>query len=99
MLLLFMAQPGNSSEIPLLSSYVERAIEILEVMDESIIAVKSATMIKRALERVKESSPSVALAVPDVDNDLWLPAHHYWGSVNLLDGQLDECFPFQMGTW
>jgi hypothetical protein len=99
MILLYMTQAGNSNDLLPLSRYVEMAVEILEVMDESVIAVKSAGMIKHALERVKASAPPVAPAVPDVETDLWLPAHHYWGSVNLLDGQLDESFPFQMDTW
>lgn len=99
MILLYMAQAGDSTELQRLSRYVEMAVEILEVMDESVIAVKSAGLIKRALDRVKASAPPVAPAGPDVDHDLWLPAHHYWGSVNLLDGQLDESFPFQLGSW
>ena len=99
MILLYMAQAGNSSELSSLSRYVEMAVEILEVMDESIIAVKSAAMIKRALERVRKSSSPVPPAGPAAGNELWLPTHHYWGSVNLLDGQLDESFPFDMGAW
>lgn len=106
MILLYMAQSTNNScELRPLSRYVEMAVEILEVMDESVIAVKSAGMIKRALERVGASSlsappPSVAPAGPDVETDgLWLPAHHYWGSLNLLDGGLDESFPFQLEGW
>jgi len=102
MILLYMAQAGNNNELEPLSRHIEMAVEILEVMDESVIAVKSAGMIKRALERVKAppaASAPVAPAGPEVENDMWLPAHHYWGSVNLLDGQLDESFPFQMDVW
>jgi hypothetical protein len=107
MILLYLAQSSNSNtnrshELQHLSRYVEMAVEILEVMDESVIAVKSASMIRRALDRVKASVPPPAPSVapggpPDVvDADLWLPAHHYWGSVNLLDGGLDESFLFQL---
>ncbi|KAB5543092.1 fungal-specific transcription factor domain-containing protein [Coniochaeta sp. 2T2.1] len=114
MILLYMAQAGtnnNPSELEPLSRYVEMAVEILEVMDESVIAVKSAGMIRRAVERVKAPPPPPGLAATPVapmgqqqdllenNNDMWLPAHHYWGSVNLLDGQLDESFPFQMDVW
>ncbi|KAB5518851.1 fungal-specific transcription factor domain-containing protein [Coniochaeta sp. 2T2.1] len=110
MILLYMTQAGNNNELEPLSRYVEMAVEILEVMDESVIAVKSAGMIKRALGRVKAPPPPPGPAAPaapmgqlqDVlenNNDMWLPAHHYWGSVNLLDGQLDESFPFQMDVW
>lgn len=99
MILLYMAQVANIDELPALSRYVEMAIEILEVMDESIIAIKSAGMIKRALDRVKEASAPPLPVTPALHDDLWLPTHHYWGSVNLLDGQLDEGFPFQICSW
>ncbi|KAB5511332.1 hypothetical protein GE09DRAFT_1232662 [Coniochaeta sp. 2T2.1] len=56
MILLYMAQAAgcnsSSSDLQSLSRYVEMAVEILEVMDESVIAVKLADMIKRALKRV-----------------------------------------------
>lgn len=98
MILLYMSQVAKDTERPLLGRYVEKAIEILEVMDESVTATKSAEMIRRALARVpKPSSP----AGPNMqlENDLWLPSHHYWGSVDLLDGHIDEDFPFYGELW
>jgi hypothetical protein len=94
-----MQQVASDSELPSVSRYVEMAIEILEVMDESVIALKSAAMIKRALERVNKQSHNWVPAAPVPESDLWLPTHHYWGSLNLLDGQLDEGFPFQISSW
>ena len=95
-------QEASATEKQLLFQFVEMSIEILETMDECVVAQKAAKIIHRALTRAKETSTSAnhesyqrsrepfGLDVPPLFN-------HYWGPLNLMDGEIEFNFPFEMG--
>lgn len=60
-LLLPLSKLGMSSEVtPPLLRYVEMAVEILEAMDESVVARKSVEIITHYLRRFRGSDQNVA---------------------------------------
>lgn len=74
------------------------AIEILEVMDDCVVALEAAKLLRRAKERaeVRFSAPAVTAdpALSAADGTVHL--NHYWGPLNLFDGDMDLDFAFQL---
>lgn len=107
-ILVYIVQEASELEKPTLFSYVEMAIEILETMDDCVVANKAAKMIQRALSRAKGNHPST----DDINDQLQQTTqdtpmydvsrtfNHYWGPLHLmdsLDGDFDINFPFDLG--
>jgi hypothetical protein len=80
-----LRQRARPAEVPQLRESVRLAIEILEVMDESATAIKSAQMLKQTLQHEPPNLPKLGLK-----DGLWPPVHLYWGAVSVMDG---EVFP------
>ena len=78
------------------------SIEILETMDDCVVAKKAAKMIQRALVRAKENK-EINEQGRDADGDNLMHEitsttfNHYWGPLNLMDGEIDIAFPFELG--
>lgn len=77
------------------------SIEILETMDDCVVAKKAAKMIQRALLRAKDNlSGNMEI---DREGDIGMhdtistTFNHYWGPLNLMDGEIDVAFPFELG--
>lgn len=75
------------------------AIEILETMDECVVALKAAKLMQRAIDKARrkfstETPPTVAATVEA--NEAMLHLNHYWGPLNLIDGEMDFDFAFQL---
>ena len=100
-LLVYIMQEASESEKPALFKYVEMSIEILETMDDCVVATKAAKMIQRASLRAKDSSVGEARNAEHEDavmqDTTWMAFNHYWGPLNLMDGELDAAFPFELG--
>jgi hypothetical protein len=102
----YIVQEATESEKPPLFKYVEMSIEILEIMDDCVVAKKAAKMIQRALSRAQGNSTS-AVNTSAVDasaqfqnagiSDISRSFNHYWGPLNLMDGEIDISFPFELG--
>jgi hypothetical protein len=104
-LLVYIMQGTGStyeSRAPLFP-YIVKAIEILEIMDDCIVAKKAAKMIRRALDRAKDAPPPNHTAATETptrgytNGDYSRSLNHYWGPLNLMDGEIDVSFPFEMG--
>ena len=107
-LLVYIVQEASEAEKDSLWGYVEMSIEILETMDDCVVARKAAKMIQRALARAKEGKEGGEMDGRDGrdgegDNLMQELAgtsttfNHYWGPLNLMDGEIDVAFPFEMG--
>lgn len=88
-------------ETAALLKLVGMAIEILETMDESVVAAKAAQMLRRASENAeKKCSPAaVAAAAATANNstpaavmhhgfDMMPPWNQYWGPLNFVGGEM-----------
>lgn len=97
-ILVYLVQEASEAEKQSLYVFVEMSIEILETMDDCIVANKAAKMIRRTLARARESR---ALETQDQPQDNIMqdirPLNHYWGPLNFMDGQIDVSFPFEIG--
>jgi hypothetical protein len=79
------------------------AIEILETMDECVVAAKAAQLLQRASERARRKfsaaeATSVA-AHPTTQplaqgQDTMLHLNQYWGPLNFVGGEMDLDFNF-----
>ena len=101
-ILIYIMQEASASEKQSLFESVEMSIEILETMNECVVAQKAAKMIRRALTRAKESSASFDHESNDRAREpfgLDAPPllNHYWGPLNMMDGGINISFPFEMG--
>lgn len=102
-LLVYIVQEASESEKTSLYEYVEMSIEILETMDDCVVAKKAAKMIHRALSRAKGDSLIINRdEVPEMPQDTAVydmprTFNHYWGPLHLIDGDWDINFPFELG--
>lgn len=102
-LLVYIVQGASEAEKHSLFGYVEMSIEILETMDDCVVAKKAAKMIQRALLRAKGNNESNEQEARDADGDNLMHEitsttfNHYWGPLNLMDGEIDIAFPFELG--
>ncbi|KAF4426060.1 hypothetical protein F53441_14156 [Fusarium austroafricanum] len=92
-ILVYMAQEEVKAEMQPLLRLVDMAIEILMIMDECVVALQAAKLLQRAREKVTRES-STQSAVPTNLGSSWpdgmVYLNHYWGPLNLLDGDLDQ---------
>lgn len=102
LMLVYIMQEASEVEKPALFGYVEMAIEILETMDDCVVARKAAKMISRALTRAKERTTAEEDDTQRSTNAFeynpyqGLTNNAYWGPLSLMDGEIDVNFPFQM---
>lgn len=93
-----MKEAAESEMEPLLR-VVAMAIEILETMDECVVALKAAKLMQRAMEKARRKfsteAPSTVAATVEA-NDAMLHLNHYWGPLNLIEGEMDFDFAFQL---
>jgi hypothetical protein len=101
-ILVYIAQEALETEKQSLFGYVEMSVEILEIMDECLVAKKAAKMIQMALARAK-GTPNSVEADPSqrprdvLGNQASFPFNHYWGPLDLVQGDIDTSFPFELG--
>lgn len=71
---------------------VDMAIEILMIMDECVVALQAAKLLQGAREKATQKSSQVDMAANPGTS--WpggmVYLNHYWGPLNLLDGELDQ---------
>ncbi|KAF4985499.1 hypothetical protein FDECE_16520 [Fusarium decemcellulare] len=92
-ILVYMAQEAVETEIQPLLRLVDMAIEILMIMDECVVALQAAKLLQQAREKAtqKSSANSVAPINPGASwPDGMVYLNHYWGPLNLLDGDMDQ---------
>ncbi len=93
-ILVYITQEAAEIEIPPLLKLVGMAIEILETMDECVVAAKAAQMLRRASENAENKcSPAAAdSAVPVAHGDPAVPWNQYWGPLNFVGGDMELDF-------
>ncbi|EEY15972.1 conserved hypothetical protein [Verticillium alfalfae VaMs.102] len=73
---------------------VGMAIEILENMDECVVALEAAKLLRQAKEKAQSSGPfTSSQAAYDFEGTMLL--NQYWGPLDLLGGDMDLDFAFQ----
>ncbi|KAM0276266.1 hypothetical protein ACHAQH_006941 [Verticillium albo-atrum] len=73
---------------------VGMAIEILENMDECVVALEAAKLLRQAKEKAQNSGPFTSnQAAYDFEGTMLL--NQYWGPLDLLGGDMDLDFAFQ----
>ncbi|EGU88058.1 hypothetical protein FOXB_01404 [Fusarium oxysporum f. sp. conglutinans Fo5176] len=92
-ILVYMTQEAVESEMQPLLRLVDMAIEILMIMDECVVALQAAKLLQGAREKATQKSSSQAVAAVNPGTswpDGMVYLNHYWGPMNLLDGDLDQ---------
>ncbi|KAF5606694.1 C6 transcription factor [Fusarium subglutinans] len=91
-ILVYMTQDAVESEMQPLLRLVDMAIEILMIMDECVVALQAAKLLQGAREKATQKSSQVAVAANPGTSwpDGMVYLNHYWGPLNLLDGDLDQ---------
>ncbi|KAH6638674.1 fungal-specific transcription factor domain-containing protein [Truncatella angustata] len=98
-ILVYVMKEATETETEPLLKVVAMAIEILETMDECVVALKAAKLMQKSIDKARrkfstETPPTVA---PTVDaNEAMIHLNHYWGPLNLIDGEMDFDFAFQL---
>lgn len=82
--LLLHTSRGGGSQAPIIAPQVEVAVEILEAMDECMVARKSANIIRHMLAQVKGQPAAVSQTMAEFDNDKNLEPH--LGDSITMDG-------------
>ncbi|KAH6683609.1 hypothetical protein F5X68DRAFT_171820 [Plectosphaerella plurivora] len=96
-ILVYVMREATEEESQPLLRRVDMAIEILEIMDECVVALESAKLLRRAKEKAKgtvPSTPDPALAGFGFEGPMLLS--HYWGPLDFLDGEIDLDMAFQI---
>ncbi|KAK8112025.1 uncharacterized protein PG998_008482 [Apiospora kogelbergensis] len=101
-ILVYVNQEHLESEVLPLLQVVDMAVEILEAMDECVVAMQAAKLLHRARVRAEkrfsvttEPSPNPEL----LGSEGAIPLSQYWGPLGLLDGEMDLDFAFQLGAF
>ncbi|KAI1045048.1 hypothetical protein LB505_009387 [Fusarium chuoi] len=91
-ILVYMTQDAVESEMQPLLRLVDMAIEILMIMDECVVALQAAKLLQGAREKAIQKSSQVEVAANPGTSwpDGMVYLNHYWGPLNLLDGELDQ---------
>ncbi|CAH0033315.1 unnamed protein product [Clonostachys rhizophaga] len=105
--LIYIPRESGKHELEYLYKLVEMAIEILEIMDESVVAMEAAKMIQGALTRTRcmiplaprdtapgDTAPADTAAMEFQKTASW---NTYAGLFDLTEGDLSGDLPFPLG--
>ncbi|KAH8891226.1 hypothetical protein GQ53DRAFT_648828 [Thozetella sp. PMI_491] len=96
-ILIYISRESSEAELTYLYKLVEMAVEILEIMDESVVASKAAKMIQGALERARTRSPGGSGQIGSGEFDMMGPWNGYAGLFDFIDGDMGIGLPFPLG--
>ncbi|KAK6076239.1 C6 transcription factor [Seiridium cupressi] len=98
-ILVYVMKEASEAEMEPLLRMVAMAIEILETMDECVVALKAARLMQGAIDKARRKysteTPPMVTATVDA-NEAMLHLNHYWGPLNLIEGEMDFDFAFQL---
>ncbi|KAJ5814626.1 C6 transcription factor [Penicillium riverlandense] len=95
MILVYIFQAAEETELNALFRLVEMAIEILEIMEESVVAAKAAKLIQRALSRAQQTTSKLDNVEEAIEDSNFSPFNPTWSQFSLTDGDPDFSLPFQ----
>ncbi|KAF6831652.1 C6 transcription factor [Colletotrichum musicola] len=106
MILVYVTQEATEPELQPLLRLVGMAVEILETMDECVVALRSARLLHKAIEKAEkkfsatptpsEQQQQIPVMPPA---DAMLQLNHYWGPLNILDNEMDFGFAMQFADF
>ncbi|GKT66903.1 C6 transcription factor [Colletotrichum tofieldiae] len=103
MILVYVTQEATEAEVQPLLNLVGMAIEILETMDECVVALRSAKLLHKAIEKAEKkfsTTTPAELQIPAMPPaDAMLQLNHYWGPLNILDNEMDFGFAMQFADF
>jgi hypothetical protein len=95
-ILVYIMQDTSAISRELLLRHIEMSIEILESMDECIVAKKAAKMIQRALNRAEDTTTTVEASLGCRASDiLSTPFNYYWSPLNVTGSEVGINLPFE----
>lgn len=100
--LIYTVYEATAAEKPGLFQWVDMAISILDTMEKCVVAKKAATLIRRAVERARDGPKmnDVVLDQRPMEGIVYDPSRAFsdwWGPLNLVDGDLESSFFFDLG--
>jgi hypothetical protein len=90
---MYLRQEADTAQAPELLRLIEMAIEILTIMDESVVAQQVAKLLRDAKVRFESGpgdSDTMQAGAPSPGGAASTTNH--WGSLNFFDGGLDPVF-------
>lgn len=87
----FAARSTNSPEQSHWQELIQHSIEILETMNENVVARKAARIIADSLERLRQPQPSEVLPAEREDATADFPINDAM--------ELQQSFPFDLANW
>ena len=98
MILVYVTQEAGEAQAHSLLKLVAMAIEILETMDECVVALKAARLLQKAMEKAeRKSSIAVSIQTPsDYSGDTMLLPNYYWGPFGFEGSGMDLDVPSQL---
>lgn len=94
MIQVYLTREAGEEELGPLQQLVGMSIDILELMNESVVAQQAAKMLKRAKDSAGQGASMSANAI---ENSRLL--NHYWGRLDLVDADPDFDTMFQLGGY
>lgn len=91
---MYLRQEADTAEVPELIHLIDMAVEILAIMDESVVAQQVAKLLREAKLKFEREPQNSVVA----DMDRMSPGAtacdttNHWGSLNFFDGGLDPVF-------
>jgi hypothetical protein len=111
-ILLYITQDSaTNEEVRSLLQFVNMAVEILEIMEECVVAIEAAKLLRRAREKTESKLTSEPTAMyrqetngnttPEGDFESEATQlNNYWGPLGLIDGSgMDFDIAFQLGAF
>ena len=100
--LIYTVYEATAAEKPALFQWVDMAIIILDTMEECVVAKKAATLIRRAIDRARDGPKinDVVLSQRPMEGIIYDPSRAFsdwWGPLNLVDGDLESSYLFDLG--
>ncbi|KAL2696214.1 hypothetical protein AAEP93_002628 [Penicillium crustosum] len=96
-ILIYLAQETIPTETQPLLRLIDMAVEILLIMDECAYALEAAKLLRRAKEKAEARAMATDAAVMEPlfsGRDGIGHLNHYWGPLNLFDGDIDPNLAF-----
>lgn len=102
-ILVYIVYEASESEKSALFGFVEMAVTVLDAMEDCVVAKKAANMVQRASDRAKEipRTDDLNLQRQPVDGSAYDSSrtfNEWWGPLNLVDGDMESSYLFDMGT-
>jgi hypothetical protein len=96
-ILVYIRREAAETEKPFLFRCVDMAVEILEIMDECVVALQAARLLRNAKEKSQTMDHVPGTETPTLHQEGNMLINHYWGALDLLGSDMGLNFSLQLG--